>query len=85
MIHEGLTKEELAEKIIHKWLKLQKTIKEEITLEDVIINQQKKWNCLNSSTFCMQLEFLIRYEFRCAASLAFSTRPTNMRMQKTIW
>ena len=34
-------KEELSEKIIQKWLKLQKTIKEEITLEDVIINQQK--------------------------------------------
>ena len=36
-----LKKEELSEKIIEKWLKLQKTIKEEITLEDVIINQQK--------------------------------------------
>ena len=36
-----LKKEELSEKIIQKWLKLQKTIKEEITLEDVIINQQK--------------------------------------------
>ena len=34
-------KEELAEKIIQKWLTLQKTIKEEITLEDVIISQQK--------------------------------------------
>ena len=36
-----LKKEELAEKIIQKWLTLQKTIKEEITLEDVIISQQK--------------------------------------------
>ena len=36
-----LKKEELSEKIIQKWLKLQKIIKEEITLEDVIINQQK--------------------------------------------
>ena len=36
-----LKKEELSEKIVQKWLKLQKTIKEEITLEDVIINQQK--------------------------------------------
>ena len=36
-----LKKEELSEKIIQKWLKLQKTIKEEITLEDVIINKQK--------------------------------------------
>ena len=36
-----LKKEEMAEKIIQKWLKLQKTIKEEITLEDVIISQQK--------------------------------------------
>ena len=34
-------KEELAEKIIQKWFTLQKTIKEEITLEDVIISQQK--------------------------------------------
>ena len=34
-------KEELAEKIMQKWLTLQKTIKEEITLEDVIISQQK--------------------------------------------
>ena len=31
----------LVEKIINKWLNLQKTIKEEITLEDVIISQQK--------------------------------------------
>ena len=36
-----LKKEEMAEKIIQKWLTLQKTIKEEITLEDVIISQQK--------------------------------------------
>ena len=36
-----LKKEELAEHIIKKWLTLQKTIKEEITLEDVIISQQK--------------------------------------------
>ena len=34
-------KEELAEKILKKWLSLQKTIKEEVTLEDVIISQQK--------------------------------------------
>ena len=36
-----LKKEELSERVVQKWLKLQKTIKEEITLEDVIINQQK--------------------------------------------
>ena len=36
-----LKKEELSEKIVKKWLTLQKTIKEEITLEDVIISQQK--------------------------------------------
>ena len=36
-----LKKEELSEKIVQKWLQLQKIIKEEITLEDVIINQQK--------------------------------------------
>ena len=36
-----LKKEEMAEKITQKWLTLQKTIKEEITLEDVIISQQK--------------------------------------------
>ena len=36
-----IKKEELSEKIVQKWLQLQKTIKEEITLEDVIINQQK--------------------------------------------
>ena len=36
-----LQKEELAEKILKKWLALQKTIKEEVTLEDVIISQQK--------------------------------------------
>jgi hypothetical protein len=36
-----LKKEEMAENIIKKWLTLQKTIKEEITLEDVIISQQK--------------------------------------------
>ena len=36
-----LKKEELAENVIKKWLTLQKTIKEEITLEDVIISQQK--------------------------------------------
>ena len=34
-------KQEKVEKIIQKWLKLQKTIKEEITLEEVIIKQQK--------------------------------------------
>ena len=33
-------KQEKVEKIIKKWLELQKTIKEEITLEDVIIKQQ---------------------------------------------
>ena len=36
-----LKKEELSERVVQKWVKLQKTIKEEITLEDVIINQQK--------------------------------------------
>jgi hypothetical protein len=36
-----LNKEQLSEKIIQKWLILQKTIKEEITLEDVITSQQK--------------------------------------------
>ena len=36
-----LNKEELSSKIVKKWLTLQKTIKEEITLEDVIISQQK--------------------------------------------
>ena len=36
-----LKKEEIAEKIVKKWLILQKIIKEEITLEDVIISQQK--------------------------------------------
>ena len=36
-----LKKEEISEKVIQKWLALQKTIKEEITLEDVIISQQK--------------------------------------------
>ena len=36
-----LKKEEMSEKIIQKWLILQKTIKEEITLEDVIISQLK--------------------------------------------
>ena len=42
-IHENpeSKKEELSEKITLKWLTLQKTIKEEITLEEVIINQQK--------------------------------------------
>ena len=35
-------KQEKVEKIIQKWLKLQKTIKEEITLEEVIIKQQKE-------------------------------------------
>ena len=34
-------KEKNVELIIQKWLKLQKTIKEEITLEDVIIRHQK--------------------------------------------
>ena len=34
-------KQKLVEKIINKWLNLQKTIKEEITLEDVIIKQQQ--------------------------------------------
>ena len=34
-------KQQKVEKIIQKWLKLQKIIKEEITLEDVIIKQQK--------------------------------------------
>ena len=38
---QDLQKEELAEKILKKWLALQKTIKEEVTLEDVIISQQK--------------------------------------------
>ena len=33
-------KQQKVEKIIQKWLKLQKTIKEEITLEEVIIKQQ---------------------------------------------
>ena len=36
-----LEKEKIIESIIQKWLKLQKTIKEEITLEDVIIRHQK--------------------------------------------
>ena len=35
-----LIKQQKAEKIIQKWLKLQKTIKEEITLEEVITKQQ---------------------------------------------
>ena len=39
--NEEMKKEELSEQIVQKWLKLQKIIKEEITLEDVIINQQK--------------------------------------------
>ena len=34
-------KQQKVENIIQKWLKLQKTIKEEITLEEVIIKQQK--------------------------------------------
>ena len=34
-------KQKLVEKIITKWLNLQKIIKEEITLEDVIIKQQQ--------------------------------------------
>ena len=34
-------KQNLVDKTINKWLNLQKTIKEEITLEDVIISQQK--------------------------------------------
>ena len=34
-------KQKLVEKIINKWLNLQKTIKEEITLEEVIIKQQQ--------------------------------------------
>ena len=34
-------KQEKVEKVIQKWLKLQKIIKEEITLEEVIIKQQK--------------------------------------------
>jgi hypothetical protein len=34
-------KQKLVEKIINKWLNLQKIIKEEITLEDVIIKQQE--------------------------------------------
>ena len=39
--NEEMKKEELSEQIVQKWLKLQKIIKEEITLEDIIINQQK--------------------------------------------
>ena len=34
-------KQNLVDKTINKWLNLQKTIKEEITLEDVIIKQQQ--------------------------------------------
>ena len=34
-------KQKIVEKVITKWLNLQKTIKEEITLEDVIIKQQQ--------------------------------------------
>ena len=34
-------KQQNVEKTIQKWIKLQKTIKEEITLEEVIIKQQK--------------------------------------------
>ena len=34
-------KQKIVEKVINKWLNLQKTIKEEITLEDVILKQQK--------------------------------------------
>ena len=34
-------KEKMAESVIQKWLLLQKTIKEEITLEDVIIRHQE--------------------------------------------
>ena len=36
------TEDLLVEKTINKWLNLQKTIKEEITLEDVIIKQQEE-------------------------------------------
>ena len=43
-----LKKEEMAEKIIQKWLKLQKTIKEEITLENVIIKTILKNNILQN-------------------------------------
>ena len=38
---ENIEEQKLVEKIINKWLNLQKTIKEEITLEDVIIKQQE--------------------------------------------
>ena len=36
-----IDKEKMVESVIQKWLVLQKTIKEEITLEDVIIRHQE--------------------------------------------
>ena len=38
---ESREKKKLIEEIIQKWLLLQKTVKEEITLEEIILNQQQ--------------------------------------------
>ena len=40
-ITEGIEKKRLVEETIQKWLLLQKTVKEEITLEEIIIKQQQ--------------------------------------------
>ena len=66
-----LIKQQKAEKIIQKWLKLQKTIKEEITLEEVITKQQTDdFNYLKELFFkYYETKIKIRKEFEIIRSL----------------
>ena len=66
-----IIKQQKAEKIIQKWLKLQKTIKEEITLEEVITKQQTDdFNYLKELFFkYYETKIKIRKEFEIIRSL----------------
>ena len=66
-----LIKQQKTEKIIQKWLKLQKTIKEEITLEEVITKQQTDdFNYLKELFFkYYETKIKIRKEFEIIRSL----------------
>ena len=66
-----LIKQQKAEKIVQKWLKLQKTIKEEITLEEVITKQQTDdFNYLKELFFkYYETKIKIRKEFEIIRSL----------------
>ena len=72
-------RQEKVEKIIKKWLELQKTIKEEITLEEVIIKQQ------NDDFDCLKNLFTQYYETKIQSRKQFENikqLEKNMQMDK---